>query len=110
MPNLIWVLHILPFSEKGEQLYRKVKTEIKRLGCFSSKSLSVPPFLSADEYWLDDISKINDTFPAYEDLRKMLKSTIEIKGIERVRTACKFLSVAYPTDEMIEEITAYNTV
>lgn len=106
--NLLWVLHIIPVSEKGEKLFKRVKTEMKRIDCFSIDSFKTPPFFNADEEWLEEFTRKNDSFPKFNELQKYLKSINEIEGIERFKVACRFLSNDYISDEMIEQITAYN--
>lgn len=110
LSNLLWILHIIPISEKGKKLFHKAKTEFKSIGCFSIDSFRIPPFFNADEEWLEEIAEKNDSFPEFNELKKFAKPKEEIVGFERFSVASKFLSSDYISDEMIKEITAYNRI
>lgn len=108
--NLLWILHIIPVTEKGEKLFEKVKTEMKEINCFSIESFKIPPFFNADEDWLKEFTGKNDTFPKIEELQRLSKQKNEIEGIERFKVASRYLSSDYISDDMIKQITAYNNV
>ncbi len=108
--NLLWILHIFPVSVKGEKLFNKAKTELKRINCFSTNAFRLPPFFNADEEWFEEIADKNDSFPEFNELKRIAKPAEGIDGFERFRVASKFLSSDYISDEMIDEITAYNNV
>lgn len=108
--NLLWVLHIIPISEHGEKLFKKVKNEIKRIKCFSNDSFRIPPFLNADEEWIEEFTNKNDSFPEFNHLKILAESKNDTDRIEKIRIACMFLTNNYVTNEMIEGITEYSNV
>lgn len=110
MSNLLWVLHIIPISEKGEKLFKRVKTEMDKIGFFSVNSFKLPPFFNVDEEWLEEIADKNDSFPKFIDLQNSVKTNDEIEGLERFRVASNFLSSDNISEDMIKGITAYNNV
>jgi hypothetical protein len=102
--NLLWVLHIIPISDPGKGLFGKAMTELKKLKGFSYEALLKPPFLNADEEWIEQFQSQNDSIPDYKAFQQFVKSKKEIDRVEKVKTACKFLVCDYVTDEMIETI------
>lgn len=108
--NILWIMHIVPVSEKGEKFFKKARTEMKDINCFSVESFRNPPFFNADEDWLEEFTRKNDTFPKFEELQRFSKQKNEVEGIERFKIASKYLSSDYISGDMIKQITAYNNV
>lgn len=92
IPNIYWVLHIIPPTKEGQKLYDKVLTILHELGCFSLEHIWKPTFLEENIEFIEIVSNTHDKMPDYGEFLSLK----ELKGIkcsdnEIIQLACKIL-------------------
>lgn len=100
IPNILWLLHIIPPVHKSEYFYKYVKNTISELGSFSMSAFWVPPFLDNDEDFLKNFHKQNDPFPEIDELISLIESKRKVTSFECIQTACCILTANYSNGEL----------
>ena len=100
LPNIYWMLHIIPPTEQSESLYKYIKKSFSEIGSFSMDSFWNPPFLYHDEEYIKLVIKQKDGFPKFNEFISLIKSKKIVDNLERIQTACYLLTNNNIDDEL----------
>lgn len=104
IPNLLWLLHIIPPVEESKSFFNYSSKALKEIGSFSIESFWNPPFLNHDEDFIETFLKQSDKFFNFQDYIGLIKNKQMHDGVLGIQIACSLLTKDYYDDEMTKII------
>ncbi len=104
IPNLLWLLHIIPPIEESKSFFEYVIRIIKEIGSFSLESFWNPPFLNHDEDYIDLFIQKSDSIFDFQDYIKLINGKQRRDNMLGIQIACSLLTNDYYDEEMNKNI------
>lgn len=104
IPNLLWMLNILPPIDKSKSIFNFIAKEFNSIGSFSRESLRTPPFLSHDEDFLSYFMNQHDHIPSFQELIDIKLRKQSPDSLLIIQLACRYLTSNDINEEMIQNL------
>jgi len=104
IPNLLWMLHIIPPNDRSKSIFGFITKEIKSIGSFSVDSLQNPPFLYHDEEFLDSFMNRHDKIFSFQTLMELKAKKPTPDNLLTIKLACTLLTDNNINNELIQNL------